>query len=681
MGNNQTSRVPSVVQSIELTQLCSVSMSALKMPANRVKSICFADKLNTIFVAYKKSKKVHKFNLYMNKLEETYRFNSSPIKLIELNRMQNRLYICDRTSIILVDCEKNTHMTQLFSYQEEDCINVVKMFNNRFIVVSLKNSSLFEVFDTKTGIKEALVYNKNKIDSKVSFRSFGCSSDNEYLMLLDFEYLYLFDMQSMKEINRRFHKKKETDILHITKDKRYVFTMSSGYIVMRRLKSLEKTKKFKFKKFEKSKEVIFMQNEKAIMIAEPDGVRFIEILTLQSICFLEQPGLSYANILKNNKFLINMDATNILIYGFKGHDLSVSRSTNLLETPSNKQINKRTLKLDFTDNYKKIGMFVKQGKTDAALLECRKIMRKNDREHKAYFITGKLLFIKNYFDEALEFISQAIHLSSQKNATYFIWRGKVFYCLYRYKEAIEAFNKALILDPEKKSAAKNIEIVQKKLKELKNSLVLETDMSYPSFPTEVRTSTINTFDFENMFDKAFSKTKSKDDKPAFDMSLKVGKKIKSETDANAGLLNKALENTLDLWNFIVPFSKKDTGSSNDINVHALENLPKKQPRPLIDKSYANFIDTDEELSIESEDNDEYADIRFKFSAPMDIGGHTSKMYPMAIQQNSGSTKNETNKAKILSTKKQEFLNPFVESETFFLMHPTHMDESLKFLKK
>ena len=682
MGNTQTSRLTSTVQPIELTNTFELPLSTLKISASRISAICYADKLNAVFVAYKMSKKVHKVNLCTKKLEDTYRFNETNIKFIALNKAQNRLYICDQNSLRLVDTERNTLMTILFSYQPEDHINIVRMFNYRYIVISLLYSKLFEVFDVKTGVKEGLVYNKSSGGDLINFTSFNCSHDNEFLILLDHDYIYLFNLQTMKELNRVYHKGKDSEILHVARDNKRLYMLSDGYITLRKLKSLAKVKSFKFRRFAGSESIIFMRDERAIVIVEKEDISFINPDNLEIICALKQPDLQFSCLSPSNRHLVTIDQKKILIYAFNGQ-LEESKLGLLHTTTKNKRTSKKKAKIDFTDHYRLIGNLVKENRIDAALTECRQIIRQSEEEHKGYFVTGKLLALKCYYDESLEFMNQAIYLSSRAVATYFIWRGKVLYYMQRYQEALDSFNRALILDPEKASAANNIETVKKRIKAMKNSMVVASKLSYPSYPTEMEANTGNAFDYENMFDRAFLKAKSEESVQQGQMTISTGTKAKSEPKpSNNGETTES--GGFNFLEFQRPFvsknlSDEDKASYSVTELQASMENGDKVVRPFINKSYARFVNTEDELSLESND-EEFTGLAYEYSNTVqtrresgdvnNIGYRTSEEYEDDIPPNKPEMKN-------IESKGEEVY--FDESETFQLTYPTRDKEALKYI--
>lgn len=681
MGNTQKNRTLSSAQRVELTEKLRIPLSSLKLTVDQIQTLVYSDKYNLVYVVYKKSKKILKYNLLTMKLDETYRFNTTPIRLIELDRNQTRLYTVDQNTIKVIDTESNVALNTLFGYQSEDHIDIVKFFNYRYIAISLKNSKLFEVFDVISAVREGKVYNKGKSDHKLNFRAFGCSYDSELFSVLDAEYIYVFDLHNMKEISRRPHSGKETDILYVMKDKKHIFTLANGYIRIRKLKSLEKVKKFKFKKFKDSSEVQFMENDRALIIRENDGLRFVDLTSLENICYLEDFSIKYFFLCSNDKYLFSINDKNIIIYKFENYINEMRHEE--LGVPNTKIENtKKTSKTDFTCSYKKIYQYVRQGYIDLALIECRKIIRINTKEHKAYFITGKLLYLRGIYEASLEFINQAIYLSNQTVSIYFIWKGKLLFCLEKYHEAIEAFNKALFLDPKQQAATKNIGVVQKRMRVLKISDETQTRTSYPSFPTDAKLATIDTFNYEDMFDKAFTRTKSQEKTNAGGILDNIDIKAKSVTRVNNSGIRSIFNNKFDFWDILNPFSN-NTPNDNTISNNLTQDLKTENlnrlTRPFIDKSFANFINTDDELSLASEDSDDFAIFDKRNTAPVNICGDISRAYPVTFTSIDHKVNFELKHSKKIASTKGKQGDQLLVSEQFHLIHPTRNEEISKFM--
>lgn len=509
MGNTIYGKETPNLKYIDMVSIHQVPLKTFKTTASRIQHISIANQYGFIYISFHSSKKVYKYSLTQNRPVQTYKYHKAPVQFMELSLSQTRLFTMDRNVIYVIDCEKDELKRVLHTYSEDSEIHKAQFFNNRFIIVSLKNCRLFDVFDTKTSVKESMKYRCVENEPKVSCLDFGCTVDNEKLVVLDSEHLYVFRMNKLKELLRINHGGKETAILHISSDSKYLFTLRKGYITVRKLKTLEKTTTFKFRHFNDKSMIDMMQNDRLLMIHEPSiGIRFIDLLDQESVYSLKHPKIVSSYLLKDNRHLIAIDELKIDIYA---SDVELEFSKSVVQKMSKKtdKVEEGPTDGELESRYRNIELLVRQKDCDEALIECRDIIRVKPREHRAYFISGRLLMVKGLYDESEGFFTQAIFLSLQQEASYFVWKGKALYFLKRYQEACNMFSRALAISPNKSSAVKNLEIAKQMLAKMSKNLAGINSVTIDS-SVDTNTDDDITFDYESAFEKAFGHSVSED---------------------------------------------------------------------------------------------------------------------------------------------------------------------------
>lgn len=681
MGNSVYGKETPNLKFTDLVSVNQVPLSVFKAPASRIRQICMSTIHNFIYVSFHNSKKVHKYSFSDQKLICTYKFNETPVKYMELNISQTRLFLLDSNSINVIDCEKNCLKRVLHNYADGQEIGLASFFNSRFIVVSLKDSRSFDVFDTKTAIRESMRYRQSQEKSETKCLDFGCTRDGDKMVLLDSENLYIFRMSKLKEMLRIYHKGLETAILHVSMDSKYVFTLRKGYITARKLKTLEIIMKFKFRRFQDKSAFEIMQNDRILMLRDSVlGIRMIDLLDQEVVYTLRHPKLRWSLLLKDNRHLVTVDETKIDVYA---SDVELEFTKSAIQNKTKKEEVKPPLlnEIKLIAKYESIEDMVKRGQLEDALIECRDLLRVNPREHKAYFISGKLLMVKGFYEEGEAFLNQAIFLSLQKESSYFVWRGKALYFMKRYLEARDAFSKALALKPDRSSALKNLEITNLMLMKLNNNSSTEqpiTNLDSISTDTEA---TI-TFDYESAFEKAFGHYSSSFENSGDEPKAKMFNfRADNNDDSFYGLLPKNFNEAFDI-------KIGDYYLSEEINM-ADAHLLKKGPNfkklvsegketPLMDVFYARIVSSDQDQTISQElytNNPSILSWNLKKtlkSEISDLGSQQTKREPPILVDSRKITKSKGTVTTNVTATFDE------KSQQFHLLLPTHSQEKMRF---
>ena len=602
MGNSLYPKDMPQLDSCKLSILKSIKLKELHSKKSKVRNVCFSNQFNYLYISFKGSRKVIKYDISLDQVDFIFKKHTTSVQKMFLDRSQTKLYTCDKNKIYVYDCRKNKLRNILYDYTDGCLISCFMPLNDRYLAVSLSSHKVFDIYDLRTEIKESLIYNKNSIQLNYSFVAFHTTANSKLLYVLDHEYLYVFKLAKLKEINRRFHGGKETQILHSTKDNKYLFTLNKGYITALKTKSLDKVASLKFKQFENSQSLKIMSNDRILIVQESiSAIRVVDMVNFETVYILKQEDIGRFFVTSQEKHLVLTNDRTIVVYGldfrFEGEGREPSpHYENLLEFSTVKK------KVNFSESYKKIDYLVRKNEINNALIECRKIIRKNEKEHRAYFLTGKLLLAKFHFENAVEFFNQAILLSKQEVSDYFVWRGKAFFYMEMYREAVESLNKALILDPEKKSAKKNLKLAREKLKELEGSMVIDKNLSYPAVSNLSKIVSNRDFDYENRFVKAFKIDFTSEKSYSQNLSFKARQSPHKSFNASEIISNKSIS------------SKKTISIKNSVKSRnkLVDTSFKKKENPLklgSDKrdrmnSYANFIHSSDEEKPKSEQREQ-----------------------------------------------------------------------------
>ena len=599
MGNTVYGKETPYLKYIDAVSMHQIPLTALKSPAKRIQAVCLADQYDYLYVGYHQSKKVHKYSLAQKRVVHTYKFHATAVKYMELNLSQTTLFTLDGNSVYVIDCKTDSLKRVLHTYNSGSEISRVSFFNNRFIVVSLKDCRSFDVFDTKTAVRESMQYRGAEDEAKVSCLDFGCSRDGERLLVLDSEYLYVFRMNKLKEITRINHGGKETAILHTTADSKYVFTLRKGYVTARRLKTLEKIQSFKFHEFPDKAALELMHNDRLLLVRDPNtGIRFIDLLDQETVHTLRHPRLVSSFLSKDNRHIVTVDESKLDVY-VSDVELEFSKSAVRKRAKKNRAGNNAATCNELSQRYSAIEDMVRRGEVDRALIECRDILRISAREHRAYFICGKLLLIKELYEESEGFFAQAIFLSLQQEASYFVWRGKALYFMRRYQEALEAFSKALAIDPSKQSASKNRDVVERILTKV-NESSKDTGESPNNQSNEDTTFEADiTFDYESAFQKAFGRSSSKADSNEGKKDQPFNFRINDEDEDIMGTLPEFghLKFLHPLGSYYLSEEIQLGAFTSDTTNLNFQKKDQAREEQLLDVSYAKFISTDNEQGV------------------------------------------------------------------------------------
>jgi len=115
----------------------------------------------------------------------------------------------------------------------------------------------------------------------------------------------------------------------------------------------------------------------------------------------------------------------------------------------------------------------KQEKYLEALSELNSVLKKNKRNHKAYFIKGEVFYATGNYKDAIKNYSKAIK-NQPKNTQYLLARAKSYNDIKKHKKALDDYSSVLIINPE------NIQIYYKRaliFNELKRYLNAKNDIS------------------------------------------------------------------------------------------------------------------------------------------------------------------------------------------------------------
>jgi len=304
------------------------------------------------------------------------------------------------------------------------------------------------------------------------------------------------------------------------------------------------------------------------------------------------------------------------------------------------------------------------------------------REHAAYFISGKLLMVKDLCEESEGFFTQAIFLSLQQEASYFTWRGKALYFLKRYAEAGENFSKALALKPGNTSASRNLELIKQMLAKTRDNSTVKSPSESQSLG-DTNTSDNITFDYESAFERAFGNSVDSgaggEQRPP---KLNMFNFRASDTDSGLGDLTPFIaaddfKQQPDGYylseQMAIPAISMESTSRLDAQPHA-KNEPKKL---LMDVSYARYVSTDHEHTVTSLSGGEshvvgltipLARARNIFDCKQEA--HTGKEPPALLNSRRTSGLH-------VGLGKSEQRSAFAKSDEFTLYHATRLSEQPK----
>lgn len=592
MGNSLYPKDMPQLNSCRLSIQKTVNLKSLHNKKSKVRNVCYSNLFNYLYISFKGSRKVIKYDISLDQVDHIFKKHTTSVQKMFLSPSQTKLYTCDKNKIYIYDCKKNKFKNLLHDYTDGVLISCFIPLSDKYLAVCLHNHKVFDIFDLRTEIKESLIYNKNSIQLDYTFTAFHSTKNSKLLYTLDHEFLYVFKMGKLKEVNRRFHGGKETQILHSTKDNKYLFTLNKGYITALKTKSLEKVATLKYKQYDDNQALKIMSNDRILIVQESiSAIRMVDMVNFETVYILKQEDIGRFFLTTLQKNLIITNERSIVLYSlefkFEGESREPSpHYENLLEVSAVKK------KINFSEVYKKIDYLASKNEINNALIECRKIIRKNEKEHKAYFLTGKLLMTKLHFENAIEFFNQAILLSKQEVADYFVWRGKAYFYTEQYREAVESLNKALILNPEKQSAKKNLKLAREKLKNLEGSMVIDKEVNYPGLSNLSKIVSIRDFDYENKFVNAFQIDLKSDKSVSLKHSNKAKKSTRKSLNTSEIISNKSISSKK---TFSIKNSVKSRRMLTDTSFRKKQS-PNKLGSDKRDRmnSYANFIHSSDE---------------------------------------------------------------------------------------
>lgn len=641
MGNNIYPKNSPKLTNCSLMNLKTIPLKELTKKSQKVKQVCVSTKLSCVFIVFKGSKKILKYDLSSKTITHVYKKQTNKVQHIFLNNSQTRLYTCDGSRIYIYDCGTDKFKRILHDYYDRT-ISCFRSLEGRFLAVALQDNKGFDIFDLRTEIKESLIYSKSPLTIHYSFKAFISSTSLELMGVLDHENLFIFRLTKLRQVSRKHHNGSTTQLLHMTADDKFIFTLNKGYINVLKTGSLEKAATLKFRKFRPDQWLRLTANGRLLLVCEDVGaVRLVDLRSFETVCQLKQEEINRLFLTTEDRIAVATQFTLVLFKIeaiFAGNLKKQKKSQNNIALNSGRLNSGRNKRADFTENYKKIDFLVRRGEVDEALIECRRIIRKDKEAHKAYFLTGKLLLTKQSFEDGVEFIDKAIFLSKHTIPDYFIWRGKALFYFGRYREAVESFNKALILDPEKKSAKINLKLTREKLEEAEGSVVITPTIDFPRISKLNQSLISNDFDFENKFVKAFEND-LKSNNSKIHLSNFKRKSLRTK-DKNELQKKSTLEK-----------GKEDKAFLLESSIHTDKNIEfnKEDEKFLEEKkfSYANFISSDDDKEENNKISEENTSPNTKLTNDYNKIGNDDKSIRLDIKENKDSTNIE--KKTILST--------------------------------